>query len=277
MLTWVLSLHCPRKILPALTQLAYTVHPGQGPYLMLLHGFLSSSAQWMHNLEALGRVCTPVTVDLWGHGNSPAPVDETYYHPSAYVAALEQIRERLGADQWYVCGYSIGAGITINYVLQHPQHVIAHLFTNSSSGFADDLQIDKWRTDAEDSANNIMAGGLAAIERIAVHPRFAKRLPTDVYDALMDDARKLSPVGIANTLRQTTPNVSVREIVNANPRPALLCYGNQEKRFALAKEWAAQNMANLTIADLDAGHAVNMEDSAGFNRCATEFISRHRP
>ena len=31
---------------------------------------LSSSAQWILNLDALGKVCQPVTVDLWGHGKS---------------------------------------------------------------------------------------------------------------------------------------------------------------------------------------------------------------
>ena len=277
MLACALSLHSPRKILSPLTQLAYTVHSGQGPYLVLLHGFLSSSAQWMHNLQALSSVCTPVTVDLWGHGASPAPADERYYHPSAYITALEQIRRDLAADRWYMCGYSIGAGITIGYTLTHPEHIIAHLFTNSSSGFADTKQVDRWRADAQSSAENILTGGLRAIERIAVHPRFAKRLPKDVYAALLADAQKLSPLGVANTLKQTTPNVSVRAAVGKNPKPALLCYGSKEKRFADAKDWAAKHMANLTITDLDAGHAVNMEDSSGFNRCVTEFLSRHTP
>ncbi len=231
----------------------------------------------MHNLQALRRVCTPVTIDLLGHGQSPAPEDERLYLPCAYVAALENIRLQLKTEQWFVCGYSIGAGITIRYAIEHAPQVLGHLFTNSSSGFADSHQISKWRKDADLSANNILEGGLAAIERIAVHPKFAKRLPADVYQALLRDARNLAPVGVANTLKQTTPNVSIRELAQNNSRPALLCFGHKETRFAAAKEWAVQHMPNLTIAELDAGHAVNMEDSAGFNRCATEFIQQHTP
>jgi len=243
----------------------------------MMHGFLSSSAQWMHNLHALSAVCRPVTIDLWGHGQSPAPADPAYYHPDAYIEALERIRRDLGCEQWFVCGYSISAGITIRYTHTHPEHVAAHLFTNSASGFAHAEQVAAWRNDAEPGATRIEQGGMNAIERIPVHPRFAKRLPQDIYAALLADATRLSPIGIANTLRQTTANASVRDIVSANPRPALLCHGIREKRFAESKEWASKNMAQLSTADLEAGHAVNMEDSAGFNVAATEFITQHTP
>lgn len=271
------TVHSLSKILSATTHLAYQVHAGQGPYLALIHGFLSSSRQWSHNLEALGRVCKPVTIDLWGHGRSPAPAALDRYQPEAYMAEFEHIRKLLGAQEWFVCGYSIGAGLTIRYTHQYPERVLAHIFTNSSSGFADTAQIAKWRQDAESSANNIIEKGLSAIERIAVHPRFAKRLPADIYQALIEDATHLSPLGVANTLAATTPNASVRDIVANNPKPALLCYGRKEKRFANAKQWACDHMAQLCVADLDAGHAVNMEDSEGFNTVATQFIMQHTP
>jgi 2-succinyl-6-hydroxy-2,4-cyclohexadiene-1-carboxylate synthase len=243
----------------------------------MMHGFLSSSAQWMHNLQALSAVCRPVTIDLWGHGASPAPSDPAYYHPTAYIEALERIRRDLGAEQWFVCGYSISAGITIRYTHTYPEYVAAHLFTNSASGFAPAELVASWRADAEPGAVRIEQGGADAIERIPVHPRFAKRLPQDISQALVADAVRLSPIGIANTLRQTTTNASIRDIASANPRPALLCHGNKEKRFAESKDWATRNMAQLCVADLEAGHAVNMEDSAGFNVAVAEFITQHTP
>jgi pimeloyl-ACP methyl ester carboxylesterase len=258
-------------------QLAYTVHPGKGPYLAMLHGFLSSSAQWQHNLDALSTVCRPVTIDLWGHGDSPAPTEQKHYTPDAYIEALGQVRRALGADTWFVCGYSIGAGITIRYTHEYPNHVLGHIFTNSSSGFADSAQVSKWRADAASGSQNIFDGGIKAINRIPVHPRFAKRLPVDIYTALVSDARELSPHGVGNALLATTPNASIRDIAATNPRPALLCFGTLEKRFAAAKDWAIENMPELSVVELNAGHAVNMEDSEGFNRAACAFISQHTP
>ncbi len=257
------------------SQLAYHVHPGNGPHLALLHGFLSSSAQWQLNLEALGAVCTPVTIELWGHGNSPAPQAADFYTPAAYLEQLDLIRRALGCEKWFLCGYSLGAGITIRYSHEKPQHVYAHIFTNSQSAFADAQTLATWHEDLPTAAAKIRAAGQPAIRRIAVHPRFAKRLPESIYSALNKDAEKLSPIAVANTLEFTNLNVSIRDIAAQNERPALLCFGKHERRFSRAKEWAATNMAALKVVDLDAGHGVNMEDAAGFNQHTIEFLKQY--
>lgn len=231
----------------------------------------------MLNLDALGEACTPVTVELWGHGNSPAPDDPALYQPGAYVEQLETLRVELGAESWFVCGYSLGAGITTRYTHTYPERVFGHILTNSSSAFADEELAGTWRREAAAGAERIIAGGTKAIERIGVHPRHARRLPEAVYNALVADAAELSPVGVAYAFRHTSPNASVRDIAASNPRPALLCFGKHEKRFHPGKAWAEANMARLDIVALDAGHAVNMEDAQGFNVAVCDFIRRFTP
>ncbi len=252
--------------------LAYTVHPGNGPYLVLMHGFLSSAKQWQPNLDALAQVCTPVTIELWGHGSSPAPDNPNRYLPQAYVEELEHIRCALNAEQWFLCGYSLSAGLTIRYTHTYPQHVTGHIFTNSSSALADDKQIDTWSKSNTASAEKIMREGQAAIERLPVHPRFARRLPRDIYDQLVADAQKLSPTGVALTLTQTILNAGVRNLATTNPRPALLCRGDHERRFTRYGEWAQAHMPNLEVVRLAAGHAVNLDSSDGFNKAVQRFV-----
>ena len=92
----------------------WRLHPGSGPYLVLLHGFLCSRTQWQPNLDALGAVCRPITVELLGHHLSYAPDDAEPYHPENYVSALERIRETLGVDRWFLFGASLGGGLTGN-------------------------------------------------------------------------------------------------------------------------------------------------------------------
>jgi len=67
-------------------ELAFEVHPGRGPHLLLVHGLLSSRAQWNANLEALSGCSRPVVVELFGHGRSPSPEDAAYYSPANYVS-----------------------------------------------------------------------------------------------------------------------------------------------------------------------------------------------
>ena len=212
-------------------ELHYDVHDGDGPYMLMVHGMLSSRAQWLLNLDALGTRCQPVTVELFGHGDSPAPEDPACYRPDYYLAAFERIRTALGTRDWFVLGYSLGAGLTLRYAFEHPDRVRGHLFTNSTSGLADAARQAEFRASAADAAERIRSGGRAAMERIPVHPKHARKLPQPVYDALMADAARHDPVGIANTIAITNPEVCVRDRLTENVRPACLLWGRKERRF----------------------------------------------
>ena len=250
-------------------------HAGRGPHLLLVHGVVSSRAQWLDNLAVLGEFCRPVVVELFGHGRSPSPQSPRPYSPAGYAEEFECIRGALGVQQWYVCGYSLGAGLTIRYAHTHRDSVRAQMFTNSSSGFADAATVSTWRNQSDESAQRILAGGLAAIERIAVHPRNAKRLPEHIRRALVEDAKLLNPLGIANTFRYTNPNVSVRSLIKNNRVPALLVCGTREGRFAEHLTYVRNRMPLVEITEVDAGHGVNMEAVDGFNEAVRAFVGKH--
>ena len=72
------------------------------------------------------------------------------------------------------------------------------------------------------------------------------------------------------------PYTNILDIAGDNLRPALMCWGTKERRFAPLAEWAATHMANLKIVKLNTGHGVNMEDSSGFNDAVIEFIRAHQ-
>jgi pimeloyl-ACP methyl ester carboxylesterase len=253
-------------------QLTYQVHSGRGPFLLLVHGFLTGPSQWLANLAGLAEHCTPVTVSLWGHAGAPSPEDPESYDPDSYVAGFETLRKSLGAGRWFVLGYSLGAGLTIRYALMHPERVHGHAFTNSTSAMAGAEQQRKWLEGAQASAARIRDGGHAAMERIPVHPRHARKLPPPIYEALCADAARHDPAGIANTLLRTNPLATVRERLPDNVRPALLLCGTRERRFRPHRDHAAAHMPQLEVADLDAGHGMNMEAPDAFNAALVAFL-----
>jgi len=254
----------------------WETHGGTGPYLLLVHGFLSSQSQWLLNLEALKHACRPVTVELFGHHNSPSPDDTACFEPDYYVQCFEAIRESLGTESWFILGYSLGAGLTLRYSLDHPQRIHGHLFTNSTSGLADPARQQSFRANASTTASRIREGGQAAIERIPVHPKHGRKLPDVVYQALVADARLHDPGGIANTLEFTNPQASMHERLAENTRPACLIWGTRERRFRPYAAHAQANMPSLTTIELDAGHGMNMEAPSQFNQTVTDFIQQCR-
>ncbi len=251
------------------------VHAGDGPFLLLVHGVLSGRAQWQPNLPALRRITRPVIVELWGHGRSPSPTEPARYQPAAYVEAFEDIRTMLGAERWFVCGQSLGAALTLRYALDRPERCIAHVFTNSVSALADAEWVAATRASIPALADAIEQGGAAVLERLPIHPARAKRIPAAAHRAVLEDAALLDPPGVARTFRYTVPESSVRERAAENRVPALLVCGEREVRFLPHREFAQRAMPQLEVVNLDAGHAVNLEASEGFDQAVTKFLARH--
>lgn len=253
-------------------RLHYEEHPGNGPPMLFVHGFLSSRAQWRENVGALGAVCRPVVVELWGHGRSPAGDSPEDYSAAGYLAQFEAIREGIGAERWHLCGQSLGASLTLRYSLAHPERVIAQVFTNSNSAFATAAIIVERRRLAAAAIEDIEARGIAAVEDLPVHPRRARRLPPGLHEELVADARRIEPRAIADSYRHLNVDVSVREEVRRIPARTMMVCGSYEKRFAPHRDYAAANMPGLRVVDLPAGHAVNAERHEEFNEAVAGFL-----
>jgi pimeloyl-ACP methyl ester carboxylesterase len=253
----------------------YEVIAGSGPPLLMVHGFLSSRAQWLPNLDSLRQVATPVIVELYGHGRSPSPTDPAHYDPDRYVAAFEAIRKEIGVLRWHVLGLSLGAGLTLRYSLQHPENVISQMFTNSTSAFAEPGVTRNIRNNARQILEQYDRDGASAIESIPVHPRNATRLPGPVLEALLEDCRLLDPGGVARTIVYTNGYSSVREDIGLNVVPALMLCGTFERRFEPHRAFAEREMKHLRVTEIPAGHAVNAEASDEFNAAVVGFMQEN--
>jgi pimeloyl-ACP methyl ester carboxylesterase len=99
---------------------------GEGPLIVLVHGFPESWYSWRHQIPALAdagfRVAAP---DVRGYGGSdrPHPIDAyTIEQLSGDIAGLIAA---LGARQAVVVGHDWGAPIAYGTALRHPERVRA--------------------------------------------------------------------------------------------------------------------------------------------------------
>lgn len=257
--------------------LNWQLHDGDGPHLLMVHGFLSSAAQWRLNLADLAADFRCITVELLGHGRSAAPQEDAPYLPQAYVAAFEDLRRTLGIEQWLTLGYSMGAGLTLKHALAHPERVLGTAFSNSTSAFADDAALARQRPGSARAAARLRSDGSAALERLAVHPSRATTLPQPIKEALLADAQRLDPQAIAKTLEITLPALSVRDCFSRLEPPALLLHGIKERRFRPLAAYAQTSLPTLNTVELDSGHGVNMEQPDAFNQALRRFKQRCLP
>jgi 2-succinyl-6-hydroxy-2,4-cyclohexadiene-1-carboxylate synthase len=234
-------------------RLHHAAHPGNGPFLLLVHGMLSGRSLWQPNLAALSAVSRPIVVELWGHGRSPSPDDPACYRPEAYVRAFEELRAELGAERWFVCGQSFGAALTLRYALDHPERVIAQVFTNSASALGDADWVARMRTALPALADEIERGRGAAIERMPIHPRHAQRIPAEYREAVLADAARVSPRGSRTPCATAYPyRACVRESARTACRPCSSAASGSSRSVLRGKPPSARCRASRSSAPMPA-------------------------
>jgi len=241
------------------------------PSLLLVHGFLSSRAQWRENLEGLSEFCRPVVIELLGHGRSPTPDDLAPYKVAAYIDFFERLRRRLEIKQWFICGQSFGAGLTLHYSAAHPEVVRGQVFTNSISGLSPPDSKERKAVMVE-RLKALEAKGKQGIKELPFHILNAKRFPQRTFDEMAADAELLEPKGVVNAIKSTVPGLSARQHFANNQTPTLMVNGRWEKSFQPLRDYAAIALKNLEICDLEGGHSINVEKAPEFNAAVKAFM-----
>ena len=254
----------------------YEIHQGNGPYLLLLHGIMSSRAQWALNLAELKKYTTPVVVESWGHGRAPSPEDVSLYSPEAYVDQIEAIRKEIGTETWFICGHSFGATTTLRYALRYPQRVKGQIFTNSTSALVTPDLMEETYQEVATYAATLREHGNDGLEDVFGHPIKATRLPDGAQAALMADAPLLNAAAIANIFQYNMPFSSIAEQVPETAVPTLLVVGKHEKRFEPLREFGEKNIPGLEVVSAAGGHSINIAAADTFNQAVIDFVERNK-
>ena len=133
-------------------RLAY-LDVGEGPPVILIHGFGGSLWQWEYQQAALSRAHRLITLDLIGAGFSDKP--DIDYTPDALVSSFSRFMDALQIPRASLVGNSMGAGLAIGMALAHPDRVDRLvLISGLPNGVRDKLAsplikrgLDRWAPD----------------------------------------------------------------------------------------------------------------------------------
>lgn len=99
---------------------------GDGPAVLLLHGYPESRAMWREVAPVLAEHRTVVAADLRGYGASgkPAPAaDGSTYAKRRMAEDQRELMRSLGFDAFEVVGHDRGARVAHRLALDHPEAV----------------------------------------------------------------------------------------------------------------------------------------------------------
>ena len=98
------------------------VHAGDGPPVLLLHGYPETHAMWHKVAPALARRFSVVCADLRGYGDSSKPKglpDHSNYSKRAMAADMVEGMAALGHETFHVVGHDRGARVAHRLARDH--------------------------------------------------------------------------------------------------------------------------------------------------------------
>lgn len=251
----------------------YWVHiEGDGPPLVLLHGFAGSHMTWLPHLPIFSRYLQVIAPDLPGHGDTTAQRFQMNEAADDLVAALAA----LGISRFHLLGYSMGGRLALYLATYHLDRVQSLILESASPGLSSPDERRARAERDEQLAQDIERDGLAAfVSRWERLPLFATQT-----DAMRDAVRPIrlgqTAAGLAASLRGMGTGVqpSLWDHLAAVEAPTLLIAGELDAKYAaIARQMAAAlPKARVEIVQ-GAGHTVHLERPAVFQRLVLSHLT----
>jgi pimeloyl-ACP methyl ester carboxylesterase len=263
---------------------------GQGPILLLIHGYSASLHTWEPWVERLAtgdnRVgdYRVISIDLPGHGLTSAPAD---YQASiaGYVDVVAEFVRSQNLEHFAIAGNSMGGGVAWEYALAHPDQVQALILVDAA-GWPHPDEASAMNTPMMKALSNPTIGPMlrdldsTQIFRQGVRASFAN--PDLADDAMVTRYVDLSRApGHRDILRQLRMNFSERRVASDEAlspitAPTLILWGAEDHLIPVAdaeKFHSAIHGSEVTVYD-NAGHILQEEKPDDTAMAVHEFLYR---
>ncbi|MFP5107159.1 alpha/beta fold hydrolase [Neobacillus sp. C211] len=201
--------------------LYYTIK-GKGIPIIFIHPPVLTSMNFIYQLEELSRIFQVITFDIRGHGRSPFSRKPVTY--PLIVEDIKKLLDHLDIKQAFLCGYSTGASILLEFLLSTSKgRALGGIIISGMS------EVSDWRL-----KNRIrLAKNLA---RIGALPALARSISNsnsntkELFDKMLLEAKK----GDARNILQYydySLNYNISDQLENITMPISLIYGGRDKTF----------------------------------------------
>lgn len=245
-------------------------YAGEGPALVLLHGFLCDSRVWKHQLLDLSDEFTVLAWDAPGAGSSSDPADP--FTITDWGHSLADLLDVVGISKAHVLGLSWGGVLAQEFYRLYPTRVQGLILADTYAGWkgsfphaiAEQRLARCWRESS-----------MPAEEFVSLWvPKefFTEAVSKDALEQMMVVVSDFHPVGF-RLMAKSLADTDTSYLLPTIEVPTLLLWGDGDLRSPMSV--AAQLRNAIPSAELaviaDAGHVSNMEQPESFNAHVRRF------
>lgn len=228
-------------------ELAYE-RQGEGPAVVLVHGFASSRAQnwrstgWYGGLTAAGF--SIVAMDCRGHGESGKPHDASFYGHDRMAKDVTLVMQACDLPDALILGYSMGGFIGLRLLASHPERVRKLAIAGVGETYLED------RITAP-GARGALADALLTEDKNSITDPRAK-----MFRAFADQPGK-DRLALAACMRAMSPHLPL-ETLSRLQRPVLVVDGSEDDTAGRPEPLAAviRSARAVTVPGRDHNSAV---------------------
>jgi pimeloyl-ACP methyl ester carboxylesterase len=245
---------------------------GEGPPLLLLHGWPTNSREWRPQVLGLADEFQVVAWDAPGAGQSSDPPEQ--FRLPDWADVLAAFIQALGLPGVHVGGLSWGGGLALELYRRHPAVVRSLILLGAYAGWAGSLPAETVEQRLELMERNTHAPPehwAPALIRTLV----ADGASGEITDELASIIAELHPAATRIALRAFA-EADLRGVLPQVEVPTLLLYGERDERAPRSVWEPLQSTirgAELVLIP-DAGHMVDMEAPDRVNDEIRAFLRR---
>lgn len=243
---------------------------GEGPPLVLLHGYVGDSRTWRRQIDGLTDEFTVVAWDAPGFGRSSDP-PETFSLPE-YADCLAAFVDALGLGRTHVVGLSFGGGLALELYRRHPTIAMTLVLASAYAGWAGSLPVDVVEQRLQ-QALRLADLPPDQLVHALIPTLFSESVPAELVDEFAAIVAEFHPAGLRATARAFA-EADLRDVLPRIDVPTLLLYGDKDVRAPLnvGQDLHTKIPGSRLVVMPGVGHVSNVEAAERFNTEVRAFL-----
>jgi pimeloyl-ACP methyl ester carboxylesterase len=252
---------------------------GQGTPVVFIHEFAGDYRSWEDQIRFFNRRYQTIVYNARGIPPTEVPEDVSLYNQDHAVADLAGLIRALDLAPAHLVGLSMGGYASLHLSLSHPELVRSAVVAGCGYG-SEPGQQEQFKADANEAANRFEKdfAKFASIYTSGPTRVQLERKDSIAYARFKREFAERSATGAALTMRglqASRPTVyELEDAMKASRVPTLILTGDEDDPCLEPGIFMKRTIPTSALITFpNAGHLINLEEPAMFNRIVLDFIT----